>query len=187
MIYEQAFTRMDTTAASESIEAAQQALNYDPGNAQALVFLGDLYRFKASRQDNMADRLANGQQALDAYQRALKANPLDDSIDARMGMAFDIMRRFPEAYFCYSEAVTMQPYNGQFWYRLGNHFWGRGMWVKAEEAFLMSAVCPHGSEEGRQAELELRQLPELEGIPMPAPWTNPLKTPEETEQPSTIP
>jgi O-antigen ligase len=187
IVYEQAFSRMETVAASESLTAAQEALSYDPGNAQALVFLGDIYRYKASRQDDMADRLKDGQNALNAYQVALKANPLDDTIEARRGMAFDIMRRFPEAYFCYSSTVTEQPYNGQFWYRLGNHYWGRGMWVKAEEAYLMSISCPHGGDESRQAEAEMRQLPQMDGIPVPAPGTNPLTTTSDNEAPSTIP
>jgi hypothetical protein len=187
IVYEQAFANMETVAASESITSAQEALAYDPGNAQALVLLGDIYRYKASRQDEMEGRLEQGNNALDAYAKALKANSLDDSIEARRGMAYDIMRRFPEAYFCYSQTVTMQPYNGQFWYRLGNHFWGRGMWAKAEEAYLMSISCPHGGEDSRQALAELRQLPQMDGIPVPAPGLNPLTTPSGNEAPSTIP
>lgn len=187
IIYEETFNRMETVAASESIAAAKEALAYDPGNAQAWVMLGDLYRFKASRQEGMEDRLADGQNALVAYQQALMANPLDDTIHARMGMTFDIMRRFPEAFFCYAEAVKAQPYNGQFWYRLGNHFWDRGMWVKAEEAYMMSISCPHGGEDAGQAEADLRQLPELEGVPKPTPGTNPLTAPESAEEPSTVP
>ena len=52
-----------------------------------------------------------------------------------MGMTFDIMRRYSEAFFCYKAAVAAQPYNGQFWYWLGNHYWQRGMLDKAEQAY----------------------------------------------------
>ena len=187
IIYEQAFTREDEIPASESIDAANLALNFDPGNAQALLFLGDVYRGKATRQSEMEDRLEVGQKALETYQKTLRANPLDDSIRARMGMTFDIMRRYPEAYFCYAQAVTAQPYNGQFWYRLGNHFWGRSMWTKAEEAYLMAMSCPHGTGDSAQAESELRQLPEMDGVPKPAPGTNPLAPEPESEQPATLP
>jgi O-antigen ligase len=187
IIYELAYNHVDEFPASQSIEAAQQALVYDPGNAQALIFLGDVYRFKADRQDDMDARLDEGQKALDAYQKALKANTLDDTIHARMGMSFDLMRRFPEAFFCYSQAATAQPYNGQFWYRLGNHFWDRSMWAKAEEAYLVAAKCPHGGTDSIQAEKELRQLPEMQDVPWPAPGTNPLSTPSATEEPSTLP
>ena len=138
-------------------------------------------------QNDIEGRLENGQKALDAYKEAFKANPLDDTIHARMGMAFDVMRRFPEAFFCYKQAVTEEPYNGQFWYRLGNHFWGRSMWAKAEEAYLKSMTCPHGADGSQQAEQELRRLPELDGVPMPEKGTNPLAVPAGGEEPSTLP
>jgi len=97
------------------------------------------------------------------------------------------MRRFPEAFFCYQQAVTEEPYNGQFWYRLGNHFWGRSMWAQAEEAYLKSMSCPHGGGESAQAEQELRQLPEMDGVPMPEKGKSPLSTSAELEEPSTVP
>ena len=187
IIYEDALARVDEVPASDSLEGARHALAYDPNNAQALVFLGDVYRFKAGRETDMDGRLEEGQKALDAYQQALRVSPLDDAIHARMGMTFDLMRRFPEAFFCYSEAVTAQPYNGQFWYRLGNHFWDRSMWAKAEQAYLVAAQCPHGGQESIEAEKELRQLPEMQDVPWPAPGTDPLATPSATEEPSTLP
>ena len=186
IIYESTASRADTVATSESVTAVQQALAYDPTNGSALKFLGDLHRYRASRQKDMDGRLAEGQLALDAYHRAALANPYDDTITALMGRTYDVMRRFPEAYFCYSTALANQPYNGEFWFRLGNHYWVRGMLQKAEEAFLLSANCPHGSAGSHEAEVDLRQLPEMEGVPQPAPGTNPLTTPPEAP-PQTLP
>ena len=48
--------------------------------------------------------------------------------------------RYPEAFFCYAQAVTAQPYNGQFWYWLGNHYGARGMLEKAEEAYFGQSI-----------------------------------------------
>jgi len=187
LIYEPAFAQMDVVAHSETILHAQDALAWDRGNANAWLLLGDIYRNKAAIQSDMEGRLKDGQKSMDAYKEALKANPLDDTIFARMGMAFDVMRRFPEAFFCYQQAVTEEPYNGQFWYRLGNHFWGRSMWAQAEEAYLKSMSCPHGGGESAQAEQELRQLPEMDGVPMPEKGKSPLSTSAELEEPSTVP
>ncbi len=187
LIYETAFGKWDEVPLSDSIDATDRALAYDPGNAKALTFRGDLYRYKASRQKEMQGRIELGQQALDAYGKAAAANPLDDTIQASMGMTFDVMRRYPEAFFCYSRAATMQPYNGQFWYRLGNHFWARGMLEKAEQAYLRSSSCPHGRDSSGEAESELRQLPQMQGVPLPAPGTNPLTSPAESEMPETVP
>jgi len=184
IIYEEAFARAEVVPISDSIEGGRKALAYDPGNVQAMIFLGDLHRYKASRQKEIEGRLSEGQLSLDAYQKALQANSLDDTVEARMGLTFDIMRRFPEAFFCYTQAVAEQPYNGQFWYRLGNHYWARGMLEKAELAYLMSVRCPHGGEDAVVAEKQLRTMPELEDVPRPAPGANPLAP---TEEPATIP
>jgi O-antigen ligase len=187
IIYETAFGHRDEVPLSESIDATNEALSYDQANPNALAFLGDLYRYRASRQKEMEGRLELGQKALDAYQKAAAANPLDDTITASMGMTFDVMRRYPEAFFCYSRAVTEQPYNGQFWYRLGNHYWARGMLEKAEQAYLLSATSPHGFDGGADAEFHLRHSPEMQGVPRPAPGTNPLTSPSNSEAPETLP
>jgi O-antigen ligase len=187
IVYEGASNDADVKPTIESIASMKQALAYDPQNGQAWLLLGDLHRYRASRQKEMSDRLDEGRLALDAYQRALAANPYDDTILARMGRIYDVMHRYPEAFFCYSQAVTLQPYNGEFWYRLGNHYWVRGLLGKAEEAYLLSEACPHGFNGSREAEDELRKLPEMQGVPLPAPGTNPLTAPDANEPREIVP
>jgi tetratricopeptide (TPR) repeat protein len=179
-LYEEAFNRAEEAPSAESIALIQRALGYDSHNGFALKFLGDLHRYRASRQRDMEGRVAEGQLAIDAYRKAAAENPYDDTITALSGRTYDVMRRFPEAFFCYSKAVTYEPFNGEFWFRLGNHYWVRGMLQKAEEAFLLSQACPHGGGPSFSAETQLRQLPEMDGIPVPAPGTNPLTSPAET-------
>jgi tetratricopeptide (TPR) repeat protein len=180
VLYEEAFERAEEAPTSESIALVQRSLALDARNGFALKFLGDLHRYRASRQQDMEGRVAEGQLAIDAYRQAAAENPYDDTITALMGRTYDVMRRFPEAFFCYSKAVTHQPFNGEFWFRLGNHYWVRGMLQKAEEAFLISGACPHGGGPSYGAEAQLRQLPEMDGIPRPAVGANPLTTPSET-------
>jgi O-antigen ligase len=187
IIYETAANRSDMSPTTETILEINRALAYDPHNGYALRLLGDLHRYKASRQTTAGDRAAEGQLALDAYLKAAAENPYDDSILARLGRTYDVMRRYPEAYFCYSQAVTNEPFNGEYWYRLGNHYWVRGLLQKAEEAFLLSDHCPHGAYGSASAEHELRQLPEMQGIPLPAPGTNPLTSPPEAPPQKTLP
>ena len=183
IIYEEAFQEVP---ASDAVERTQDALSYDSGNANALLYLGDLYRYRASRKQDMDARITEGQKALDYYQKALKANDLDDTIRARMGMTFDVMGRYSEAFFCYTQAATAQPNNGQFWFWLGNHYWERGMLVKAVEAYRRSELCPHGSDGSGQALQELRELPGMQNVVVPATSVNPLTAPT-TENESTIP
>ncbi len=170
---------------TQSIQGVENALSYDSGNAQALVLLGDLYRIRASRQQDMEARIGEGQKALAAYQRALKANSIDDTIQARRGMTFDLMRRYPEAYICYTLAVTAQPHDGQFWNVLGNHYWQRGMLVKAEQAYLMAMQCPYGGEKSAGSVRELRKLLNARDVPVPEPGTNPLSAPTYAHPPTT--
>lgn len=183
--YEKAFAAALEVPTEDSINAAEDALKYDGGNAQDLVFLGDLYRYEGSRQGDMAGRVRYGDRALEIYREALKANGLDDTIGARMGMTFDFMGRYSEAFFCYETAVKAQPYNGEFWFALGNHFRERGILDRAEEAYVRSEGCPHGSEGSAEAIKELRALPVMQNVPVPGPDADPLASPAATEEPTT--
>jgi len=175
IIYEKALALALESSSDQSIQRGQEALKFDRNNVPALVFVGDWYRYQASRKRIIEDRVSIGQKALESYQKALKANPLDDAIQSRLGMTFDVMRRYSEAFFCYKAAVTAQPYNGQFWNVLGNHYWQRAMLEKAEQAYLLAAQCPHGFEGSKDAAKELRWILNQKGVPPPAPGTNPLK------------
>jgi tetratricopeptide (TPR) repeat protein len=99
---------------------------------------------RAARAEQTDEMIFESQKALAAYQKALRANPLDDNIRVRMGMVYDLMQRYSEAYLCYQAAVAAQPYNGQFWSALGTHFLKRGLLARAEEAYRTAAKCPHG-------------------------------------------
>jgi O-antigen ligase len=163
MAYEDAFAHQDEVPFSESIAGAEKALDYDRGNALDLVFLGDLHRYQASRQKDIDGRLGEGQKALDAYQKALQANTLDDGVQVRMGMTLDLMQKYPEALPRYQRAVTDQPYNGQFWYWLGNHYAESGMADKAEQAYAQAEQYAHNAEENAEAEKQLGTLSGNEG------------------------
>jgi hypothetical protein len=180
ILYEQAYNHWDEIPISESMANAEQAMVYDPANVQAMVFLGDLHRYEASRKENIDDRISEGQKALGYYQQAIKANALDDTIYGKMGLTFDVMRRYSEAYFCYKTAVAAQPYEGQFWYALGNHYWQRGMLEKAEEAYVRASHCQNGSEGSQEALAELRSQPAMQGVPPPSENANPILESQES-------
>jgi len=185
--YENAFVNATTQPTGDSISEVRTALAIDGGNAQAWRLLGDLHRTVAERQQDMESRTAEGQAALNAYGRALQANPLDDTIHARMGMTFDLMRRYEEAYLCYTSAVTAQPYDGQFWQELGKHFWQVGLLEKAEQAFLLGASCPHGGDNNGDLARQVQALLDQRHVLPPSPGTNPLASPPDTETGGTAP
>ena len=189
IIYEHAIARELDATPDESVAAAHEALRYDPGNVPALVFLGNILRVEAAHYDkpeDIATRMGLAEKAAQAYQKAMRKNPLDDTIEASLGLTYDLMYRYPEAYFCYADALRHQPYDGQFWFRLGNHFWETGLLEKAEQAYRMGLACPHGAEENVQPAQEIRGYLEAQGIPAPAPGTDPLK-PQPPVEPVTVP
>jgi hypothetical protein len=187
IIYEHADAQFLDARPPVLIAAAQDALKFDSDNVPALVFLSDLYRIQAARQDDLTMRMTEGQKALGAYQRAARANPLDDTIVAAQGLTFDIMRRYPEAYFCYAAALAKQPYDGQFWFRLGNHFWECGQLEKAEQAYQMGVRCPNGAAENVAAAAEIRGYLAARGVPLPETGTDPLKPAVPYNEQPTIP
>jgi hypothetical protein len=176
-VYEAAFSRSDEVPFSESITDAETALRYDPGNAQAWTFLGDIHRYQAALQKDLEARHAEGQKALGAYQKALQANALDDSVQVQMGTTLGLMQNFPEALSHFKLALSAQPYNGNFWCQLGNLYQGNGMLDKAEEAYLQGERCALGSAANTDAEKKLRSLPAMNGVPAPAEGINPLNAP----------
>ena len=189
IIYEHAVARSLDAMPDDSVAAAQEALKFDPDNVRALVFLGDIQRIEAAHYDkpeDIAKRMSLGEKAAAAYTEALRQNPLDDTIEASLGLTFELMYRYPEAYFCYANALRHQPYDGQFWFRLGNHFWETGLLQQAEQAYQMGLHCPHGAEENVQPAQEIRGYLEAQGIPLPPVGTNPLKPPTVVE-PVTVP
>jgi O-antigen ligase len=186
IIYAHAEAQVLDTRPPLSIAAGKRALAIDPHNLPALMFLGNLYRIETAQEQDMTTRLADGQQALDYYQRAAKENPLQDTITASEGVTYDLMGRYPEAYFCYAEALKHQPYDGQFWYRLGNHFWEIGLLEKAAQAYQMGLHCPNGSEENEKPAAALRDYLAAQGIPPSPVGTDPLQSGPETEH-ATVP
>ena len=193
--YEDAADNSDITPTAQTIQELQQSLTFDSGNAAALTLLGDMHRFRTIRATTDEDRAVEGQAALDAYQKALKADPLDVSIYARMGVIYDLLERYPEAYLCYQNAIEAEPYDGQFWMVLGHHFMDYGRLDKAAESFEAAAACPVGNEGAADAASRLSGILNLGPIipPQHPVKPEPLKTqsvapflpPEPTQAPDT--
>jgi O-antigen ligase len=156
--YETALLRAGEIPIPNSIGAAEEAVRDDPGNGSAWAFLGDLRRLQASQEGDNDNRLSDGRKALEAYREALQANPLDDSLHARMGLTLDLMQNYPDALPHYLEAVNAQPHNGQFWFWLGNHFAASGDAKQAVESYTLMGRCFHPPEWWAQANKALQDL-----------------------------
>ena len=195
--YEHAADNADIAPTAATILRAQHSLEFDPHNAAALTLLGDMHRIRTLRADNDEDRSVEGLAALDAYRQAIKANPLDVSIYARMGVVYDLLQRYPEAYLCYQNAIEAEPYDGHFWMVLGHHFLDYGRLDKAAESFAAAAACPVGNEGAAAAASRLSNIIGLGPIIAPDhPYKNaapnpqavaPFLPPEPVKAPDSVP
>ena len=93
-VYEKAQTkaRTEVVAVNESLTDAGQALQYDSGNVEDLVWEGDLHHENAELQKDDAAKLGEAQKAIDAYQQAQKENPLDGSLQTRIDAVKEWMK-----------------------------------------------------------------------------------------------
>lgn len=140
-----------TTRQVENIAA--EARQIDPQSIVVMNRLGDLMRVKvAGLQAKIRARLArpnlkaddavlanlyekrqhSGTLAMQYYEEALEANPLDDRIRVKKALVLDLLGRYPEAYFLYTDAISKQPYNRFFEYSFAFHLIKRGKLDEAE-------------------------------------------------------
>ena len=111
-------------AASERFLRA--ALRWDPNLAPAAERLGDLYRVRAAEAADPMDRVRWGDEALAHYEEAQRANPHATSTLRKLALAYEVLRRFPEAYLVYQEALKLDPHNPVTARMLGDHYAKRG-------------------------------------------------------------
>jgi O-antigen ligase/predicted negative regulator of RcsB-dependent stress response len=135
LVYERALAQQDLVPYSESISRAEQALEYDSGNVQALAWLGELHLDQVPFRKSNEDQISEALKALEPYEKAAKANSLDDTLQARIGMALDQMGKTKEALPHFQQAVAAQPFNAQLWYWLGQHYQKAGDSEEAKGAF----------------------------------------------------
>ena len=85
-VYEKAEAKLQSeyVATTDSLAEADEALRSDAGNVQDQVWEGDLLRTNAAVQKDAAARVSEGQKALNAYEKALKENPLDGALQVRI-------------------------------------------------------------------------------------------------------
>jgi O-antigen ligase len=141
-----------------AFELGQKAVDADPRSPYALKYLGDLYRNRAAEASDPVVCATDAQQAAELYARAVAVNPYNDELLALQGLSYDLMRRYPEAYFIHSTVIQRQPYNGYFHLLMGLHYWRRNMLPDAQTEFEKGASCPHGREDNGSALKEINQI-----------------------------
>jgi O-antigen ligase len=185
--YEHAAARTDSASVTDLIQETQQSLVYDDDAEPALLLLGDLYCERSGFQKNAADKNSDAQQALDAYQKAFRANPLDDVAEASIGRGYDALGRYDDGYPYFKKAVAARPNNAHLWLLAGRHFEQAGDLRKAQEALYQSANSPWDWTPGQHAIYALRARPEMKDQPWPVRGANPFLSPPDSVPPVTAP
>lgn len=152
-------------APEAAIPLLEQAVRNDPKALEPRILLGDFYRVAAAQSTSPRERQQMGLQAIQAYQAAAQANPLDDAIIMKQGMVYDLLSRYDEAYLCYRLITTRRPHNGFYHTALGQHFLLRNRPEKATQAFQQAMLCPFGTEEAKAMLQKLQAQPVVPDLP----------------------
>jgi len=103
---------------------SQQWIKSEPERAVAWYSLGSAY--SGLKQYN---------EAILAYQSALRIEPVHASLWNSLGIAYFKNRQFGEAIRAYEEALRIQPEEGEIWYQLGIAYSRNAQYDQAHHAF----------------------------------------------------
>ena len=159
IIHQRAYEHSTVVPVAASIAAGEQALRFDPANQDALMFVGNLYRFRAAHDTTPEEKARDGEQALAAYQQAYRGNPLNDVLLVRVGMGLDLVGRYREAEPYFQSALVAEPRNGRFWQALSDHYAAAGMKAEAAQEHHRSERTFFATKEISEADVDLHGLP----------------------------
>jgi|GEM_PF-1444899 len=117
----------------KALEHGHAAIEADPGDAKARVFLGMLY-FKTSRRDEASREELTGL-AIEQYREALAIDPGLEEACLDLSHIYHVNDRDDEALELLERFLEQSPYNERALFALGNIHWSRREWDKALEDY----------------------------------------------------
>lgn len=117
----------------KALEHGRAAIEADPRDAGARVFLGMLY-FKKSRRDEAA-REELTDKAIEQYREALAIDPALEEACLDLSHILHVNERDEEALQLLEGFLERSPYNERALFALGNLHWSRRQWDKALEDY----------------------------------------------------
>lgn len=134
-------SEMESFAPDDAIEAYRQALEFDPGDADAHINLG---RMLHERGDiAVAER---------HYRAALRARPHDVTARYNLGVALEDLGRLPEARGAYQEVVLADPQHADAWFNLAGvleQIGRKSEAVRCLKAYRALVTAANGDRSGR--------------------------------------
>lgn len=119
----------------EAIALADRALRWDPRQDSAAELAGDYLRVLAAKSGDVTERARIGARALSYYLVARRNNPWEVTATVKQAMTCDTLRRYPEAFMLYQQALKAEPRNWRIHGWLARHFWVRGMLDRAKQMY----------------------------------------------------
>jgi tetratricopeptide (TPR) repeat protein len=96
---------------------ASKAIRYDSGNPEAYFYQGEAYRIIGGAQKIRTLRRTPFEQAVTAYDAALRLFPQDENVWVRRAQALDGLQRYAEAENAFLTAIQLDPNLGALrWY-----------------------------------------------------------------------
>lgn len=150
---------------TEAISLATRALAWDPRQDSAAELAGDYLRVLAAKTDDNTERARVGARALSYYSIARQNNPWEITAAVKQAMTYDSLRRYPEAFMLYRQAVQADPRNWRIHGWLARHYWQRGMLDRAKETYERAVELGGDAEtrRGLEAVIKIQDAKKAEG------------------------
>jgi tetratricopeptide (TPR) repeat protein len=133
--YTAGVTAMEQKQWDQAISSLDKASQIDPKQTAIWVNLADSYLANAATKTG-ADRDAENQKGMDAYNKAIELKPEDAAIHNNYGRALANAKKYPEAQAEMAKAAQLDPPGaGKYYYNLGAILVNIGQTDAAAEAF----------------------------------------------------
>ncbi len=128
-------TALENKQYAQAIESLEKASTLDPKQTAVWVTLADAYLGESATKTG-ADRDADIQKGIDAYNKAIELKPEDAAIHNNYGRALAQAKKYKEAQDEMAKAAQLDPPGaGKYYYNVGVIFWNTGQIDAAVDAF----------------------------------------------------
>ncbi len=128
-------TALENKQYAQAVEALEKASTLDPKQTAVWVTLADAYLADSATKTG-ADRDAEVQKGIDAYNKAVELKPEDAAIHNNYGRALAQAKKYKEAQDEMSKAAQLDPPGaGKYYYNVGVIFWNTGQIDAAVDSF----------------------------------------------------
>jgi len=118
----------------KALEHGHAAIEADPDNVEARIFLGMLFFKKSRQEENLRQEMT--EKAIEQYRAAIGLDPMLEDAFLDLSHIYNVDGRSDEALALLEDFLERSPYSERALFALGNIHWSRQQWEKALNEYL---------------------------------------------------